>query len=35
MAQIVIHSICQPRITIVESREETARNCGMFGHTGK
>jgi dUTPase len=32
---MVIHSVCQPRITVVESLEETGRNCGGFGHTGK
>jgi len=32
---MVIHSVCQPRIMIVESLEETDRNRGGFGHTGK
>ena len=35
VAQMVIQSVCQPRITVVESLEETDRNCGGFGHTGK
>jgi dUTP pyrophosphatase len=35
VAQMVIHSVCQLRITVVESLEETDRNCGGFGHTGK
>ena len=35
VAQMVIHSVCRPRITVVESLEETDRNCGGFGHTGK
>ena len=34
VAQMVIHSVCQPRITVVESLEETDRSCGGFGHTG-
>ena len=35
VAQMVIHSVCQPFITVVESLEETDRNGGGFGHTGK
>ncbi len=35
VAQMIIHPVCQVRVTVVESLEETDRNCGGFGHTGK
>jgi dUTP pyrophosphatase len=35
VAQMVIHSVCRPRIAVVEMLDETGRNCGGFGHTGK
>jgi dUTP pyrophosphatase len=35
VAQMVIHPVCRARITAVEALEETQRNRGGFGHTGK
>lgn len=34
IAQMVIQQVCRPRLTVVESIEETDRNAGGFGHTG-
>jgi dUTP pyrophosphatase len=34
IAQMVIHQICQARLTEVEDLEASARDTGGFGHTG-
>jgi dUTP pyrophosphatase len=34
MAQMVIQTVCQARLTVVEHLDETDRSTGGFGHTG-
>jgi len=35
IAQMVIQQFCRPRLTVVDSIDETGRSDGGFGHTGK
>lgn len=35
IAQMVIQKICRVRLKVVETLDETKRNTGGFGHTGK
>ena len=35
VAQMVIQTVCQARLTVVEQLDETERSTGGFGHTGK
>ena len=34
IAQMVINQICQVRLKVVDTLDETGRNSGGFGHTG-
>ena len=34
VAQMVIQTVCQARLTVVEQLDETERSTGGFGHTG-
>jgi len=35
IAQMVVQRVCQARVVAAESLDETQRNAGGFGHTGK
>jgi dUTP pyrophosphatase len=35
IAQMVIQKVCQVKLDVVESLDETGRNTGGFGHTGR
>jgi dUTP pyrophosphatase len=34
IAQMIVQQVCQARLSLVETLEETDRNDGGFGHTG-
>jgi len=34
IAQMVVHSVCQARLEVVERLDDTDRGTGGFGHTG-